>query len=346
MKKFLLFTLIHAFSIYCIEISKEPIAICYNPNSILTKEDRTSAQYVENRSRLSTCTGVAWFSNGKQLISANLLESSFQTYTFDCQTNTVRRAKSWKESKLTKLAWPENLCFSKNGKWLAVTNSYTGAVNLYEVRSGRIINPIPIHTISIGDKGLHGIRFSNKGDFLAYVTYESPPKIRIFHIDEINKKLKLTLAYTWLVPTSEMAPKGIDFSPDDRYLAVCFSKRASSKIESRSGLVAIYPFDQETGTFHPITTSQIGVNEGLDVPEDLLFYPDGSCILVSNQGNDSISIHGFSSETGMITSNSVALESPEANLSFPHGISISPDGNYLAVSNYGDDKITIYKISK
>jgi 6-phosphogluconolactonase (cycloisomerase 2 family) len=345
MKLFLFLVVIQGLYSSPIEISKQPVAICYNPNSMFKKNHENAKQYVKNRSRFSTCTGVAWFHNGFQLISVNLLKSSFQTYIFNSQNNDLTPIQKWKSTKITQLSWPENLCFSKNGRWLAVTNSYTGNVTLYELNRQGELNPNPIQKISIGDAGLHGIRFSNNGDFLAYVTYENPPKIRIFRIEATTTNLKFNLIHTFLVSMDELSPKGIDFSPDDRYLAICFSKRASAKAASQSGLIAIYPFDTEIGSFNPIPICEIGTNEGLDIPEDLLFYPDGSCILASNQGNDSISIHTFDTQTGMINSNFVALQSPKAQLNFPHGISISPNGKYLAVSNYGDDKICIYKIS-
>lgn len=328
-----------------IEISKEPVAVCYNPNSILNGGYDHYAQQVGSRTRLSTCTGVAWFSGGQQLISANLLESSFQIYAFNSSTEQLTPVKSWKQTRITQLGWPENLCISKDEKWLAVTNSYTGKVNLYRVNKHTGVNPAVVGTVFAGDTGLHGVRFSSHGDFLSYVTYDNPPKIRVFRIDQSGQNPRLDLTYTYSFQFDEMAAKGIAFSPDDHYVAICFAKRATSQVAARSGRIVIYRFDRWEGTLDPIPVSEIGVEEGLNVPEDIAFYPDGSCILASNQGGDSVSLHIFDSQTGMIGPSSVALQSPEAELNFPHGIAISPDGKYLAVSNYGDDKITIYKIT-
>ena len=49
--------------------------------------------------------------------------------------------------------------------------------------------------------------------------------------------------------------------------------------------------------------------------------------------------------TGQIGESRILLQNPEAQLSFPHGLSISPDGKYLAVTNYGDDTVKIYALS-
>ncbi|MBS0628289.1 MAG: hypothetical protein JSS09_08770 [Verrucomicrobia bacterium] len=143
-----------------------------------------------------------------------------------------------------------------------------------------------------------------------------------------------------------MAPKGLDFSSDGSYVAICYGNRASSCMSEASGALIVYKFDKEKGEMDPNPISQIGISDGLFVPEDLCFYPDDSCILVSNQGNDTITLHDFDYKTGEIKNSCLGLKNPEACLSFPHGLSISPDGKYLAVSNYGDNKITIYEVVK
>ena len=38
----------------------------------------------------------------------------------------------------------------------------------------------------------------------------------------------------------------------------------------------------------------------------------------------------------------VTLSNPKAQISYPHGIALSSDNKFLAVSHYGDDKVTIY----
>ena len=66
--------------------------------------------------------------------------------------------------------------------------------------------------------------------------------------------------------------------------------------------------------------------------------------VLSDQGHDTLIVYPFDPETGQIDPNYTLIQNPEAQLSFPHGLSISDDGNYLAVSNYGDDKFNLYQI--
>lgn len=341
-----LFAAINTISLNALSISSKPVATYYTQNSIINRLSKDYLQYVGTRARFSTCTGVAWFSDSFHLISANLLDNSLQTYRFKPKQKKLVPRKKF-DNSVTLIGWPENLSISKNGTLLAVSNSYTGKVTIYRLDpKTSALSPSPIAQIYAGDHGLHGVRFSPDGRFLSYVTYDGLGKVRIFRISStVSGNPAFDLCCTINCTFEGLSPKGLDFSHDMKYMAICFSGKASSKSSDATGKLAIFNFDREKGIIHSSHICEVGTNEYLNTPEDVLFSSDDSCLLVSNQGNDTITAHQFDPETCSIRNSHIALKSPEAQLNFPHGISLSPDGKYLAVSNYGDDKICLYSIS-
>jgi len=341
----ILFTVLNIASANALTISPEPYTIYRTPNSIIHRLSKDHMQYVGGRARCSTCTGVAWFSDSRHLISANLLDHSAQTYSFNPYKKEILPIKKY-DNSLTLLGWPENLSTSKDGKLLAISNSYTGKANIYRLDTKRAaIYPSPIAQLSTGDHALHGVRFSPDGKYLAYVTYDGRGNVRIFRNSSTSSdRPQFDLCCTVNCTYEGLSSKGIDFSSDQEYIAICYSAKASPKSSAATGKLAIYKFDSQNGIMNPDPVSAIGTDELLYTPEDVLFVADDSYLLVSNQGNDTITAHEFDPETGAISNSYVALKSPEAQLNFPHGFALSPDNKYLAVSNYGDDKICIYTI--
>ncbi len=330
--------------LFSIHVSPQPVAVYKTPDSIMHKLSPSWAQNVGSRFRFSTCTGVAWFADNAHLVSVNLLEHSLQTYRFDRDKHTLKAKKKY-NNNTTLLGWPENVTISRDGTLLAVSNSATGKVCVYRINSNKgILNPSPIAFVEAGDHGLHGVRFSPDGNYLSYVTYDGLGKVRIFRINDrmkgsISFKLEETMDSTF----ENLSPKGIDFSHDMNYVAICYSTKIRPDWTGPSGKLAIFRFDSKTCKLDQTPICEIGIDEGLNTPEDVLFFVDDSLLLVSNQGNDTITAHSFDQKTGLI-SDSHALLNEASGLNFPHGIALSSEGKYLAVSNYGDDKVSIYLI--
>ncbi len=80
--------------------------------------------------------------------------------------------------------------------------------------------------------------------------------------------------------------------------------------------------------------------------ESTVFSPDQTSIYATDQQGDKIIRFSFDSLTGELGNSEIVFENPESQLNFPHGLSFSPDGKYLAVSNLGDNKITIYRVDE
>lgn len=64
-------------------------------------------------------------------------------------------------------------------------------------------------------------------------------------------------------------------------------------------------------------------------------------ILVVDQGADALASFAFDAEQRTITSTGDFI----ARLSFPHGVDVSADGRFIAITNYGDDSVRIARLS-
>ena len=64
-------------------------------------------------------------------------------------------------------------------------------------------------------------------------------------------------------------------------------------------------------------------------------------ILVVDQGADAITLFEFDAEDRTIAPAGVFA----GGLSFPHGIDVSTDGRFVAMTNYGDDSVCIARLA-
>ena len=324
--------------------SPKPIASSSPSQSILHTWPREYFEYVGNRQRLTTCTGVIWV-NDKKLLSLGGHNLSLDTYQFDPTVPSLFACKSEDLSSYQRslLGQLENLAVSKNGSLAAVSNNGAAAIHLYKITDGQLIHCAEIPKVGWWN---HGVRFSQAMDYLAYTLFGDPGNIMLFRILKNEEgEINFEKCQVMNTDTFPLHPKGIDFSIDDRFVVVSYAINNSRAPNRLSGSLIVYPFDRVAGKIDPTPVTVIGTSELLSVPEDLCFYPDGSCILVTNHANDTVTVHAFDQLTGQIGESRILLQNPEAQLFFPHGLCISPDGNYLAVTNYGDDTVKIYTLT-
>lgn len=252
---------------FCIQFSPEPVAVYKTPDTIMDRIPPIWAQKIGNRLRYSTCTGVAWFADNTHLVSANLLDNSLQTYRFNQDSHVLQVDKKYRND-ITQLSWPENLTISRDGTLLAVSNSAKGRVCVYRINpeNGQL-SASPIAFIDADDLRLHGVRFSPDGNFLAYVTYDDKGKIKIFRLsDPLNGSISFELKDTVENKFEGLAPKGIDFSHDMNFVAICYSARAGTNLQLQTGKLAIFKFDAKSGKLSQKPLWEIGINEYLHTP--------------------------------------------------------------------------------
>ena len=137
--------------------------------------------------------------------------------------------------------------------------------------------------------------------------------------------------------------KSIDFTKDDRYMAIVFASNVNEKQSIPNGLIAIYPFDPIRGVIATKPTC-IFRDDAFKGGEDIRFYKDDSCLLISDHVNDRIVAYRFDQIKGTIGQKIAEIGNPDAKLSFPHGIGLSSNGKFLGVANYGNDNFSIYTV--
>ena len=124
---------------------------------------------------------------------------------------------------------------------------------------------------------------------------------------------------------------------------MCYARNVGVQPVLTGSLLAIYPFSAKSG-LRRIPVSSGSSELGLSNPDDLSFFPTGRHIVVSNQDLDTAVIVAVDPLTGALGKQCGTLVNPDAQLSYPHGTAVSRDGQYLAIANYGHDKLTIYAL--
>lgn len=343
MKKMIVSLLFVFCSMHGLKIIHEPLFMVDLPAFTMSNVDPAFNLHIgKDKKRYSTCSSVSWLSND-ELIASHLCGESILVYKVnDEKIDIIQTIENLSGN-------PELDAVSSDGKLYAVSmynhiyekdKNNLARVFLYSIEDHTLVQKKVINDCN-KEYNCHGVRFSPDNNYLAYTTINRPGYISIYK--KIKENDEFEFSYSLKNMFYPLKPKGIDFSPDGRFLGAVYSLRAGKEVEDIPSGIAIYKFNSKKGTidFNPAYYSG-----SLDIliPENIAFYPSGSYIFISNQGNDSIVVYNFDSKSGKILDKECELSGIETLLSFPHGFSISPNGKYLAVANYGTNQITIYSI--
>ncbi len=332
-------SLLYSFHLFSFSIQPEPLRTVHTPDSILNRKKHYPPVAVGNRARRATCTGVTWF-HENYLAVLNLYGEKITTYQFDEEEKTFTLVQTITNKDGARLRHPENLAVSPDGTLLAVANAYP-YVSIYSIdTTTHLISPTPIFSVS-GRDLIHAARFSPDGTHLAYVSFDRNKSVCIYKILNNANGFNLKLVYQQ-ANTYDARAKGIYFTQNGKYAVLTYARTVGNA--TRFGFknyLVVQRFNQLQGTLGEIVCRVTGNFS----TEDVALSHNNDAIILSDQGHDALYIYPFDSETGQIENSYTIIQSPEAQLSFPHGIGISSNGNYLAVANYGDDKFTLYQLN-
>jgi WD40 repeat protein len=234
-----------------------------------------------------------------------------------------------------RLREPQHAIFSLDAQKIVVANWSNSTLNIYLRKNNGLFSEKPATTIPFPSplrrSKPHGIAFSPCGQYLAMACGAA---------NYIEKGLALfrhqqnDLKWISYLRDNEVPgiPKGICFSPDGTHLLVTFSEPS-----------ALCIFSIENGEIQPTPKQTLqGADTGLSRPEDVKMSPDGTNCAVSNSTRDTVTFYAFDPKANRIIANCPlwTLANPEAQLSFPHGIAFSPDGTYLAITQFGRVQVT------
>ncbi len=326
-----------------VPFNNKPICTVYTPDSILHHKTKYQPCFEGIRKRWATCTGAAWF-HGNYLATLNLYGETIITYSFDEEKKEFTILQQIKNQPEAKLGHSEQLAISPDGTLLAVANNKPGVGAYFSIYTidltSHLINPIPIFSLPI--RGfIHNVRFSPDGKYFAYASFDSNESACVYKV--VNNPSNFNLVAVYKRPNNQklLKAKAINFTKDNHYvvLAYAYGVTSSSGSPNFASLLVTHPFHPD-GTLGEAICSV----KGNFTIEDIAFSKDDKAIIATDQAHDMLLIYPFDPKTGQIGSNYTSIQNPEAQLSFPHGVSVSPDGKYLVATNYGDDKFNLYQI--
>lgn len=322
-------------------IHPAPLCVVHTPNSILQNKEAYKPLKVGNRERHATCTGAAWF-HEKYLAILNLYGKKITTYSFDEKEQKFTLLQEITKDDVPLFDQPEALAISPDGSLLAVINNYFEGTYIFLFSidpDTHFIDPKPIFCLK--QKGfLHNVRFTPCGNYVAYASFNNKSAVTLFRIASdgtLNKKA----TYIHLNQHASLSAKGIYFTRNNRYAIIAYAL-SISKTEHMplQSLIEIYAFNATNGTFGNLASSVSGTFSF----EDITLLDDDHLIALPDQAGDQLIFYPFDPSTGQVCSDFTTIQNPEAQLSFPHGITTSPDGNYLVATNYGTDTFNLYSI--
>lgn len=232
------------------------------------------------------------------------------------------------------LSNPQHAVFSADGRHIVVVNWTAETFTVYGQDAAGSYLPAPVATTpfprEMAGYKPHGIDLSPDGRLLAVAfgaSTREPKALAVFGFAPKTGQLQLA----WRSAPQALAgiPKGVCFSPDGRQLLVTFSD---------VNCIAIHDVDPDALTVADLP-SQLLQEPIADLhrPEDIKFLRDGRHVVVSNSGSDTVAFHAYDPAARRIASAAPVfkLRRGRAGFAFPHGLAVSPSGQFLVVSQFG-----------
>lgn len=232
------------------------------------------------------------------------------------------------------LSHPQHAVFSQHEEKLIVANWTNQTFTIYLGNGNFFFYQPP--TVLASPHSLqkykpHGIALSPCGNFLAVAygaAFQFEKGVAVYRI----KTLKRDLELVDVLKADEAPygiPKGITFSPDGSTLLVTFSD---------TNKLGLFHFDKENQRILRLPRQVIeGPETGICRPEDIKLSPDGKCCAVTNSEQHTVTFYPYDPLQNCLQQSTpiYCLQNPEGELCFPHGLSFSPDGAFLAITQFG-----------
>lgn len=242
------------------------------------------------------------------------------------------------KNPVSQLSCPQHAVYSRDGSFLVVANWINQTFNIYQADTKGVFHAAPSAVIPFSpplDQAYrpHGIAFSPDGRYLA-VTFGASIHDRkavglyaFTSPETMGLDMKLIALYTD-PEISRGIPKGIAFSPDGSSLVITLSETNS---------VAIYSIGWLNTKASLFPVQILGPSMQLSRPEDIKFNADGNYCVISNSQENTVKFYRYDRKTNQFISPMpfYVLNHSECQLNFPHGLAISSNGRYLAVTQFG-----------
>jgi hypothetical protein len=292
---------------------------------------------VAGRKRHATCSGVAWF-QGNHLAVANLYGGHLRFYRFEPAGAQLELLHEVSDG----ISRPEDVAVAPDESLLAITHSMSPdhgvSVHSFDART---------LTVSAGTMlrrgyAFHGLNFSPDSRHLAFTEVGDPGFVEVVSVATPD----YPTTYLLENPDAPMKPKAVAFSRDGRFVFIVktLNVREYTGEVAAGGQLSVHRFDSDAGVIAtpPLATLR-AADASLGNAELCTVLPASGQsfrILVANQGADVVNTFVFNARW-----RSLAYEGAFASgLSFPHGVDASADGQHVAITNYGDDTLCIFRL--
>lgn len=325
-------------------INPDPIATICTPKKIYDDDKHFATMFAGDRPRFSLCGTIRWF-HDDYVATVNFEAGNIQTYFFDRRNNTFVPVQTIYGTNDVPLKSAENIDFSPDGKLVALSLNRSACVYIYRVDlHTHFLEATPVAIIPQDDRCTHGVRFDRTGKYLICTSIRGENRITVYKMYQKNSCPQWKKIGALQNAFGLCKPKSIVFTKDNRFMAAVYAKNVVSTPHQGRGLVAIYRFDDETGTIDqtPISTY---AKKHFAGGEDIVFIPNDAGLIISGHLTDELLLLDFDKNTGLVGKTIKKLEVATGSVSFPHGIDVSPDGKMLGVANYGADNCSIYKLN-
>ncbi len=231
---------------------------------------------------------------------------------------------------------PLAIAISPNGEYLYVVNNNdttdTGGISGYTIGQGGALTAIALGTLTTGDEP-DGIAISPNGEYLYVTNQGSSTGENGISGYTIGQGGALTAITSGTTMTGD-SPIEIAISPngDHRYA----TNSSSTGANGISGYTI--------GTGGALTAISSGTTTTAGIPADLAFSPNGDYLYVTissgTTSTDGISAYTIGTGGALTAITAGTFTAGDG----PTGIAISPNGDYLYVTNHGQDTISGFTI--
>lgn len=300
--------------------------------------------------RYATCTGVLW-TRPDRLVTAFLLGSALVTYDFDGRTDRVRIRHLSTTVDRHRIGWPESLAGAPDGSWLAMPDSNSARLLVLRVdRESGIPDPEPVAECAVpGDQNLHGVAVAPDGRSLLYTCVGNRAvggSLRHVPVAATGGTVHLGPVTGIPDPEPRLRPKAVAYSPDGRFVAVGYGPNVTVDpvLDHPPARVDVHRHDPATGLGELVgRTPDHWLGRGS--VECVAWTPDGRRLVATDQVGDQALIVDVDPRSGAVAGLANRIGWAAGGLSFPHGCAVSPDGRWLAITNYGDGTLRLFRLA-
>jgi 6-phosphogluconolactonase len=234
-----------------------------------------------------------------------------------------------------------HITVTKNNRFLFVAGYHDGKVTVMRINSDGSLDVI---TDELFHKGIGSVAERNFRPHISSTTLTPDEKllcvcdlgidqIKLYEFDDVSGKLKL---YDIIRTQLESAPRQIIFSNDGRFAYVlCELKNYIDVYECQRDEDGKLVFEFIQNIFTLRKANRIN-----SAGTDIILTEDGSHLMVSNAGDNSVTIYNVDRETGMLT----AVSSLSISGDYPKYIRLFPDEKHLMSMNHDGNTITLFSV--